>query len=209
MNPAHRGNWYRRVKVVVCLPVSSAAEISRTAMSASGTSRLISEDLPMPDWPIRIDDWPASSGEGGHGFVRPRRPTLRAPDSRARHTAAGARAPASERDHVGLVEDQVGLDAGRLGRHQRARDQVVGEARFGGDHDEQLGQVGRQQLGLVLVRAVQQGLAFGDLFDHGLVVRGHLQVTMSPTATLVFLPRVTHCSLRRRRRPGSGGRGRR
>jgi hypothetical protein len=70
----------------------------------------------------------------------------------------------------------VGVDAGRFGRHQRARNQVVGEARLGGHHDEQARQVGRQQLRLVLVGAVQQRLALGDRFDHGLVARGHLQV---------------------------------
>jgi len=78
--------------------------------------------------------------------------------------------------HVGLVENQMGLDPGRLGRDERARDQVVGEARFGGDDDEQARDVRRQQLRLVLVGAVDQGGAVGDLLDHGLVVRGLLQV---------------------------------
>jgi hypothetical protein len=77
---------------------------------------------------------------------------------------------------VDLVEDQVGLDAGRLAGHQGARDQVVGEARFGRDDDEQARDVRRQQLRFVLVGAVEQGGALGDLLDHGLVVRGALQV---------------------------------
>jgi hypothetical protein len=64
------GKRYRRVKVVVCLPVSSAAEISRTAMSASGTSRLISEDLPMPDWPMKIEDWPGQQRHQGGDRLR-------------------------------------------------------------------------------------------------------------------------------------------
>jgi len=37
--------------VVVCLPESSALEISRVVACASGSSALISVDLPMPDWP--------------------------------------------------------------------------------------------------------------------------------------------------------------
>lgn len=39
--------------VVVCLPESSASEISRVRALASGIRLLTSVDLPMPDWPTR------------------------------------------------------------------------------------------------------------------------------------------------------------
>ncbi|MNT29869.1 hypothetical protein D3C72_1656320 [compost metagenome] len=78
--------------------------------------------------------------------------------------------------HVRFVEDDARFDAGRVGRHQRARDQVVGKARLRRHDDEQLRQIGGQQFRFVLVRAVQQGLAFLDAVDDGLVVRGARQV---------------------------------
>ena len=147
----------------------------------------------------------------GHRVLPDRRaPTLRAPGSRARYSRRRSRAFGSRSVDVGLVEDQVRLDAGRFGRHQRARNQVVGKAGFGGDHDEQSRQVGRQQLGLVLVGAVQQRLALGDRLDHGLVVRGHGQVDDVAHGDIGLLAARDALQLASVGcRPDSGGHGRR
>ncbi|EEF21934.1 conserved hypothetical protein, partial [Ricinus communis] len=77
---------------------------------------------------------------------------------------------------VDLVQDEVGVHARRLAGDEGARHEVVREARLRRDDDEQPADVRRQQLALVLVGAVQQGGALGDLFDHGLVGGRALQV---------------------------------
>jgi hypothetical protein len=88
---------------------------------------------------------------------------------------------------VGFIQDQVRIDAGRFGRHQRARHQVVGKAGFGGHDDEQARQVRCQQLRLVLVRAVQQRVAFGNRLDDRLVFGGHFQVDLVAHGHIGFL----------------------
>ena len=97
---------------------------------------------------------------------------------------AGARQGGS---HVDLVQHDMGTDAGGFGGDQGARDQVVGETRFGRHHDEQLRNVGGQQLRLVLVRAVQQRCPVTDRFDHALVLGGHLQVDAVTDRDIAFL----------------------
>jgi hypothetical protein len=73
-----------------------------------------------------------------------------------------------------------------------------------------LRQVGRQQLGFVLVRAVQQRLAFLDLVDDGLVGRGQREIDDVAHGHIGLLAARDALQLAPSpRRPGSGGRGRR
>ena len=78
-------------------------------------------------------------------------------------------------------------NARRFGCDQGTGHQIIGEAGFGRNHDKQLCNIGGQQFRFVLVRAVQQGLAFRDGFDHTLVRRRQLERDEITDRNVAFL----------------------
>ena len=88
---------------------------------------------------------------------------------------------------VGLVEQDQRLDFLAFRSEQGAGDQFVGEARFGGDDDDQLVDVGGDQLLADFIGAVKQAGARQDGLDHTLVVGAALDLHPVATGDLAFL----------------------
>ena len=95
-----------------------------------------------------------------------------------------------ERRQVALVEDDARRDLGARGGDQRARQLRLAEHRLGGDHDQQLVEVGGERLGLPLVLAKEQVAARQDRLDDAFVARRPASGRDRRRRQSLFLPRV-------------------
>ncbi|CAM2158183.1 hypothetical protein PT2222_40182 [Paraburkholderia tropica] len=104
---------------------------------------------------------------------------LRHFEHRIAERAIALQSLARERQHgfqVDLVEQDDRREPVGLGGHERAPEQVFAEVRLGGEHDQQLVEIRREELRLELVGAIEQIAPLADRHDHALVGRRRLIV---------------------------------
>ncbi len=136
---------YRREAVVVCVPSWVRSISSPVRMSASGTRRLTSEDLPTPDWPTKAAMSPAQAARSCRhaavGLGRDRQ-------VRVAHRRVGRefRGQLRRPRQLALVEYQAGADAGRGGGGEIAIDHEQVRHRQRRQGHQHQGQVGDDRL---------------------------------------------------------------